>query len=77
MKLLKAYIRTTRVEKGVHALEEAGAPGITISHVHGLGYGYEPFIFTLAPSEVKKAPEVVKKAIKIRTGVKGPEALQP
>jgi nitrogen regulatory protein P-II 1 len=41
-------------------LEGAGAPGITISRVHGVGYGYEPFLFTLAPSRLHKAPEVAK-----------------
>ena len=60
MKLLKAYIRTTRVDKVIQALRAAGAPGITISSVHGVGYGYEPFLFTLAPNEIRKAPQVAK-----------------
>jgi len=60
MKLIKAFVRTTRVDEAVLALEAAGAPGITISRVHGVGYGYEPMLFTLSPSECKKALEVSK-----------------
>lgn len=112
MKLIKAFIRTSRVEPAVRALEEAGAPGITVSRVHGVGYGYDPYLFTLAPGEVPKTPEVAKvevvsddadldrlidvltaaartgyrgdgivfvtpveRAVKIRTGDRGPQAL--
>jgi nitrogen regulatory protein P-II 1 len=60
MKLLKAFIRTGKVDEVVRALEDAGAPGITVSRVHGVGYGYEPLLFTLAPSEIKKSPEIAK-----------------
>ncbi len=60
MKLLKAFIRTTKVDEVVTALREAGAPGITIARVNGVGYGYEPLLFTLAPSEINKAPAVAK-----------------
>jgi len=60
MKLLKGFIRTSRVDAVVRALEAAGAAGITLSREHGVGYGYDPLTFTLAPSEVAKAPEVVK-----------------
>lgn len=60
MKLLKAFIRTTKVDDAIRALRAAGAPGITITRVNGVGYGYEPLLFTLAPSEIKKAPEVAK-----------------
>lgn len=60
MKLLKAFIRTSRVDDVIRALEEARAPGVTISRVHGVGYGYDPMLFTLSPSEIKKTPEVVK-----------------
>jgi nitrogen regulatory protein P-II 1 len=113
MKLIKAFVRTTRVDEVVRALEDAGAPGITISRVHGVGYGYEPLLFTLAPSEYHKTLEVskievvccapeadclietvakaartgvegdgivfvtpVERAIKIRTGVEGPQILK-
>lgn len=60
MKLIKAFVRTDRLDEVVQALEQAGAPGITVSSVHGVGYGYEPFLFTLAPGEVKKTPRVAK-----------------
>lgn len=112
MKLIKAFVRTERVDEVVRALEDAGAPGITVSRVHGVGYGYDPYLFTLAPSEVARTPEVskveivcrredldrlldtvieaartgtrgdgivfvtpVERAIKIRTGDEGPQAL--
>ena len=58
MKLIKAYVRTRRVDAVVRALEEADAPGITVARVHGVGYGYEPNLFTLAPREIPKTPEV-------------------
>lgn len=60
MKLLKAFVRTSRAEQVVKALEAAKAPGITISREHGVGYGYEPYLFTLAPGEIKKAPQITK-----------------
>jgi nitrogen regulatory protein P-II 1 len=60
MKLLKGFIRTDRADAVVKALEAAGAPGITLSREHGVGYGYDPLTFTLAPGEIAKAPEVVK-----------------
>ena len=60
MKMLKAFVRTSRVDEVVRTLENAGAPGITISRVHGVGYGYEPLVFTLAPSAYHKTLEVSK-----------------
>lgn len=60
IKELKAFVRTDRLDQVVCALEDAGAPGITVSQVHGVGYGYEPFLFTLAPSELAKIPRVAK-----------------
>lgn len=66
MKLIKAFVRTARVEEVVRALEDAGAPGITVSRVHGVGYGYDPYLFTLAPSEVGKCPAVSKVEIVCR-----------
>ncbi len=60
MKLIKAFVRTTRVEDVVRALKAVGAPGITISRVHGVGYGYEPFLFSFAPSEYHRMLEVSK-----------------
>jgi nitrogen regulatory protein PII len=58
MRLITAYVRTRKVDDVVRALERAGAPGITVARVHGVGYGYEPSLFTLAPREVPKTPEV-------------------
>jgi len=60
MKLLKAFIRMRRTEDVVRALEDARAPGITVSRVHGIGYGYDPCTFSLAAGEIRKAPEVAK-----------------
>ncbi len=60
MKLLKAFIRMSRADQVVRALEDGGAPGVTLSHVHGIGYGYDPLTFTLAPNEVNRAIEVLK-----------------
>ena len=60
MKEIKAYIRISRVDEVIHELRSVGAPGITVTRVHGVGYGYEPYLFTLAPSELKKTPEVAK-----------------
>ena len=113
MKEIKAYIRTRVVDDVIRALRVTGAPGITVARVHGVGYGYEPYLFTLAPSELAKVPEVAKvevvcedhcadaavevivnsartgdpgdgivfvtdveRAVKIRTGAEGPEALE-
>lgn len=45
MKEIKAYIRRSRVNATVSALNEAGAPGITVVEVHPVGYGYEPNYF--------------------------------
>jgi nitrogen regulatory protein PII len=60
MRLIKAFVRTTRLDEVVHALRRGGAPGVTVSRGHGIGYGYESFTFTLAPGEVSHAPEVGK-----------------
>lgn len=45
MKEIKAYVRRSCVNKLVTALEDAGAPGITIVDIHPVGYGYEPNCF--------------------------------
>lgn len=60
MKLLKAIVRNSKVDDVIRALESARAPGITVSRVHGVGYGYDPNLFTLAPRELPKTPEVAK-----------------
>lgn len=58
MKLIKAYVRTRKVDDVIRALQSADAPGITVARVHGVGYGYEPNLFTLAPQQVARTPEV-------------------
>jgi len=60
MKQIKAFIRESKADEVVRALEGAGAPGVTVSCEHGLGYGYEPAAFTLAPGELRKAPRIIK-----------------
>jgi nitrogen regulatory protein P-II 1 len=40
MKEIKAYIRTSSLDQTVNALQEKGAPGITIVTVHPVGYGF-------------------------------------
>mgnify|MGYP001544829671 CR=1 FL=1 len=60
MKLLKAFVRNMQVDEVIRALRAARAPGVTVSRVHGVGYGYDPMLFTLSPSEIKRAPEVAK-----------------
>ncbi|MCG6947504.1 MAG: P-II family nitrogen regulator [Acidobacteria bacterium] len=60
MREIKAYIRVSKVDDVIRTLRKAGAPGITVTRVHGVGYGYEPYLFTLAPSELKKTAEVAK-----------------
>jgi nitrogen regulatory protein P-II 1 len=46
MKEIKAYIRTDALERTVRALEKAKAPGITVTTVHPVGYGFNPNYFT-------------------------------
>ena len=48
MKEIKAYIKTDRVEKVVKALNNAGAPGITVVEVHPVGYGFDANYFSRA-----------------------------
>lgn len=60
MKSIKAFIRTSKVDDVVTALESAKAPGITVSRVHGVGYGYDPYLFGLAPCDLARTPEVAK-----------------
>lgn len=67
MKELKAFIRGGDVDTVVRALREHGAPGITISRVHGVGYDYDPNTFTFAFGVEGKAPEVAKIEIVCRS----------
>lgn len=45
MKEIKAFIRRDKVNQIVEELQRAGAPGITVTEVHPVGYGYEPNYF--------------------------------
>jgi nitrogen regulatory protein P-II 1 len=60
MKEIKAFIPIAKVDEVIHALRQAGAPGIIVTRVHAVGYGFEPYLFTLAPSELKKTEEVAR-----------------
>jgi len=60
MKLLKAFVRTDKLEEIVRALEVAKAPGITVSRVHGVGYGYAPNMFTMSEREMSRAQAIAK-----------------
>jgi nitrogen regulatory protein P-II 1 len=60
MRQIKAFIRSSIVDKVVKSLEAAGAPGVTVSRVHGVGYGYDPEYFSLAPRDIAHAPQMVK-----------------
>lgn len=39
---IRAVLRTERLSRVLHALEEAGVPRSTMSHVHGVGAGVDP-----------------------------------
>lgn len=66
MKLLKAFVRSDHIGKVVRALEEARAPGITVSLVRGVGYDFDPRtvdprVFPLlSADELSRCPEVAK-----------------
>lgn len=61
MKLLTAFVRTSKVDEVIQALHKAGAPGITvIVGVHAVDYDYLPIEFTWGQGELEKAPEVLE-----------------
>ena len=66
MKLLKAFVRADRVGGVVRALEQARAPGITVSIVRGAGYDFDPRLLDprvfplLSADELARCPEVAK-----------------
>lgn len=39
---IRAVLRTERLSRVLHALEEAGVPRATVNHVHGVGAGVDP-----------------------------------
>lgn len=60
MKLIKAIVRTERLDEAIRALKQAGAPGLSVSHVHGVGHGYDPAPFALGPKELSRLPRAAK-----------------
>jgi nitrogen regulatory protein P-II 1 len=60
MKEIKAYIRTNVVERTVAALELAKAPGITVTEVHPVGYGYDPNYFAGTQDVTRLYPAMAK-----------------
>lgn len=60
MKQIKAFVRSVVTDKVVKALEAAGVPGVTVSAVQGVGHGYNPEHFSLAPRDVRSAPKIAK-----------------
>lgn len=60
MKEIKAYIRTDALERTVKALEEAKAPGITVTTVHPVGYGFDPNYFTANPTITSRYWDITK-----------------
>lgn len=65
MKLVKAFVRANHIGKVVHALEEARAPGITVSVVRGIGGDFDarrmdPRVFKLVEDELSGCPEIAK-----------------
>ena len=60
MKEIKAYIRTNALERTVKALEEAKAPGITVTTVHPVGYGFDPNYFAVTQDVTKIYPAMAK-----------------
>ena len=66
MRLLKAFVRADRVGGVVRALEQARAPGITVSVVRGAGYDFDPRLLDprvfplLSRDELARCPELAK-----------------
>jgi len=60
MKEIKAYIRPYSLETAIKALEDAGAPGITVLEVHPVGYGFRPNYFSTSREFIRSAPQIVK-----------------
>ena len=60
MKLIKAFVRRERIDAVLEVLQGAGAPGVTVSRIHGVGYGYERHLTGLAPNDLSKTKEAYK-----------------
>lgn len=48
---IRAVVRTERLSRVLHALEEAGVSRATVNHVHGVGAGVDPAAAELSFSE--------------------------
>lgn len=80
MKEIKAYIRTKVLADTIDALKEVGVPGITVTSVHPVGYGFDPKYFlpqtkdpgrnypTITKLEVVCTDEDVDRLVKIISG---------
>ncbi len=66
MKLIKAFVRTRKIDDVLPRLRKAGAPGVTVSQVHGVGYGYQRHLSGLAPNDLSKTEEACKVEIVCR-----------
>lgn len=111
---IRAVLRTERLSRVLHALEEAGIPRASVNHVHGVGAAVDPAQQRLSLAEEggaymdkvllrilcgaercdelvdviaavartgKKGDGIVSvhpvlEVLKIRTGLRGPEALE-
>ncbi|XP_020904260.1 nitrogen regulatory protein P-II homolog [Exaiptasia diaphana] len=60
MKLIKAFVRVDKIDDVLGGLELAGAPGATVSRVHGVGYGYRRHLGGLAPNDLSKTEDAFK-----------------
>lgn len=58
MKLIKAFVRPERIDDILWRLAEAGAPGVTVSSVNGIGYGYYRHLAGLAPDDLSTTERV-------------------
>ncbi len=66
MKLIKAFVRTSKIDDVLQGLHEVGAPGVTVSPVHGVGYGYRRHLSGLSPNDLSKTQEAYKVEIVCR-----------
>lgn len=48
---IRAVLRTERLSRVLHALEDAGVPRTTVSHVHGTGASVDPSELRVSLSE--------------------------
>lgn len=60
MREIKAYIKTNLVEKVIQALQQAGAPGITVVEVHPVGYGFDANYFSRTCEPTRRYFEITK-----------------